>query len=191
MYGLLCRKCNALAAFVMFCYVGYFRYSARGRVGTDAPATSSEITPLGFVTVTPPRSRGRETWQVSRGALSKCFKLGTNDTGWSRGDSNPGPPPCKGGDPLGATACSVRGRETRRVSRGALSRCNWPPTPKGGGTRKGGAAGMRTPDLRRARAALSRLSYGPLSWSRPAVPVPRGGRAWTRTRDLGLIRAAL
>ena len=43
----------------------------------------------------------------------------------------------------------------------------------------GGAAGARTPNLRRARAALSQLSYDP------------GGRAWTRTRDLGLIRAAL
>jgi hypothetical protein len=51
----------------------------------------------------------------------------------------------------------------------------------------GGAAGTRTPDLRRARAALSQLSYGPLCC--PARP--RGGRAWTRTRDLGLIRAAL
>ena len=49
----------------------------------------------------------------------------------------------------------------------------------------GGAAGIRTPDLRRARAALSRLSYGPSSRRR------LGGRAWTRTRDLGLIRAAL
>ena len=65
--------------------------------------------------------------------------------------------------------------------------------------RPGGAAGARTPDLRRARAALSRLSYGPPP--RPAAPLgpqdrvlgPRtgGGRAWTRTRGLGLIRAAL
>jgi hypothetical protein len=57
---------------------------------------------------------------------------------------------------------------------------------------RGGAAGIRTPDLRRARAALSRLSYGPQS--PPATHPPRrreGGRAWTRTRDLGLIRAAL
>ena len=53
----------------------------------------------------------------------------------------------------------------------------------------GGAAGIRTPDLRRARAALSRLSYGPQSCPRRATT--SGGRAWTRTRDLGLIRAAL
>ncbi len=46
-----------------------------------------------------------------------------------------------------------------------------------------GAAGARTPNLRRARAALSRLSYDPRIWA--------GGRTWTRTRDLGLIRAAL
>ena len=47
----------------------------------------------------------------------------------------------------------------------------------------GGAAGARTPNLRRARAALSRLSYDPVKRA--------GGRTWTRTRDLGLIRAAL
>ncbi len=53
----------------------------------------------------------------------------------------------------------------------------------------GGAAGTRTPDLRRAKAALSQLSYDP---SRPSPALaPVGGRAWTRTRDLGLIRAAL
>ena len=63
--------------------------------------------------------------------------------------------------------------------------------------RAGGAAGTRTPDLRRAKAALSQLSYGPSS--RLGAPVrcsgsscrASGGRAWTRTRDLGLIRAAL
>jgi hypothetical protein len=54
--------------------------------------------------------------------------------GWSRGDSNPGPPPCKGG---------------------ALP------------------AKLRPPE------------------SLPPAAASRGGRAWTRTRDLGLIRAAL
>jgi hypothetical protein len=45
-------------------------------------------------------------------------------------------------------------------------------------SRCSGAAGIRTPDLRRARAALSRLSYGPLSPvedhspSRPGVGAP-------------------
>ena len=53
----------------------------------------------------------------------------------------------------------------------------------------GGAAGIRTPDLRLAKAALSRLSYGPLL-DRTLSPTS-SGRAWTRTRDLGLIRAAL
>jgi hypothetical protein len=51
---------------------------------------------------------------------------------------------------------------------------------------RSGAAGIRTPDLRRAKAALSQLSYDP-----PAGPGGRCGRAWTRTRDLGLIRTAL
>ena len=32
----------------------------------------------------------------------------------------------------------------------------------------GGVAGIRTPDLRRAKAALSRLSYDPLTPARPA-----------------------
>jgi hypothetical protein len=50
-----------------------------------------------------------------------------------------------------------------------------------------GAAGIRTPDLRRAKAALSQLSYDP----RSAHQRPVCGRAWTRTRDLGLIRTAL
>ncbi len=50
----------------------------------------------------------------------------------------------------------------------------------------GGAGGSRTPDLRRAKAALSQLSYGP-----GAARSPAGGRAWNRTRDLGLIRTAL
>jgi hypothetical protein len=54
------------------------------------------------------------------------------------------------------------------------------------GTTVSGAAGARTPNLRRARAALSQLSYDP----RPQIN-RAGGRAWTRTRDLGLIRAAL
>ncbi len=51
----------------------------------------------------------------------------------------------------------------------------------------GGAEGIRTPDLRRAKAALSQLSYGP--WIFP--PAARSGPAWNRTRDLSLIRTAL
>jgi hypothetical protein len=50
------------------------------------------------------------------------------------------------------------------------------------GRASGGAEGIRTPDLRLAKAALSQLSYG---------PVRRGGPAWNRTRDLSLIRTAL
>ena len=45
----------------------------------------------------------------------------------------------------------------------------------------GGDEGTRTPDLLRAREALSHLSY-----------IPRhGGPAWTRTRDPALIRGVL
>jgi hypothetical protein len=67
----------------------------------------------------------------------------------------------------------------------------------------GGAEEIRTPDLRRAKAALSQLSYGPSVldfsvshvWPREAtVPAGEsgvGGPFWTRTRDLSLIRTAL
>jgi hypothetical protein len=92
-----------------------------------------------------PRNRSGSTWRIVK-VLAGCRrKRETNMPavalpkedfrGWSRGDSNPGPPPCKGG---------------------ALP------------------AKLRPPD---------RPDQPP--------PVPRGGRAWTRTRDLGLIRAAL
>ena len=73
--------------------------------------------------------------QGAAGAIDREVRRSRPD-GWSRGDSNPGPPPCKGG---------------------ALP------------------AKLRPPD------SASR---------RPPRP-RRGGRAWTRTRDLGLIRAAL
>jgi hypothetical protein len=55
-----------------------------------------------------------------------------------------------------------------------------------GHPRTGGAGGIRTPDLRRAKAALSQLSYGPVP---PRVRA--GGPSWIRTRDLSLIRTAL
>lgn len=48
----------------------------------------------------------------------------------------------------------------------------------------GGAEGIRTPDLRRAKAALSRLSYSP-------IVKAASGRSWTRTTGLTLIRGVL
>ena len=48
----------------------------------------------------------------------------------------------------------------------------------------GGATGTRTPDLLRAKQALSQLSYCPKK-------ILCGGRRWTRTTDLDLIRIAL
>jgi hypothetical protein len=143
---------------------------------TGAAQDSDRAMPTRAIAV----SRGRRTRRVPRGALSRCRRLisrrsddpavvvrssnlvrsrlptsdegsqpaggppdrgwpagtttGVKHPGWSRGDSNPGPPPCKGG----ALPAKLR-----------------PPVP-----------------------------------SAPA-PAWRGGRAWTRTRDLGLIRAAL
>jgi hypothetical protein len=137
------------------------RISARGRADTS-PRKDLAV------------SRGRRTPRVPRGALSRCIttrrsshdpqvvarsanlvrrrlppsdelsrpargqattagatKGGPPHPRWSRGDSNPGPPPCKGG----ALPAKLRPRH--------------------------------------------------------ASPGPPGGRAWTRTRDLGLIRAAL
>ncbi len=57
----------------------------------------------------------------------------------------------------------------------------------------GGAAGSRTPDLRRAKAALSQLSYSPDGESTPpwSSHGGRGGRSWTRTTGLTLIRGVL
>src|SRR5262249_31379514 len=53
-----------------------------------------------------------------------------------------------------------------------LSRCTG--TKRVGRAGPGGAAGIRPPDLRRARAALSRLSYGPRTGP-PARPVGAPG----------------
>jgi hypothetical protein len=56
-----------------------------------------------------------------------------------------------------------------------------PPPGKVGGDEE-----TRTPDPLLAKEMLFQLSYV------PALVAPRsGGRTWTRTRDLGLIRAAL
>ena len=53
----------------------------------------------------------------------------------------------------------------------------------------GGAKEDRTPDLLRAKQALSQLSYGP-NVSKPA-PLNIGGSGQIRTADLTLIRGAL
>jgi hypothetical protein len=54
------------------------------------------------------------------------------------------------------------------------------------GGKSGGDEETRTPDPLLAKEMLCQLSYV------PAISAPRsGGRTWTRTRDLGLIRAAL
>jgi hypothetical protein len=92
-------------------------------------------------------SVGRATWgQVAMVSCQSAVSSWKTTTGgfprrWSRGDSNPGPPPCKGG------ALPAKLRPPRLVVPGAH------------------------PQRGYCRA--------------------RSGRAWTRTRDLGLIRAAL
>ena len=58
-----------------------------------------------------------------------------------------------------------------------------------------GAEETRTPDFLLAKEALYQLSYGPEAAPSVALREPsspcRGGRFWTRTRDLCLIRAVL
>ena len=54
----------------------------------------------------------------------------------------------------------------------------------------GGAKEDRTPDLLRARQALSQLSYGPIKLTGPR-PTTIGGSGQIRTADLTLIRGAL
>src|SRR3954453_9437502 len=53
--------------------------------------------------------------------------------------------------------------------------------------RSGGDEETRTPDPLLAKEMLCQLSYVPV----PCAVRVGGGRTWTRTRDLGLIRAAL
>ena len=64
----------------------------------------------------------------------------------------------------------------------------------------GGAGGIRTHDIRLAKAALYQLSYDPprVRYRVPVTGVPESGRlttvggpSWSRTRDLSLIRTAL
>ncbi len=58
----------------------------------------------------------------------------------------------------------------------------------------GGATGIRTPDLLRAKQPLSHLSYRPeikRELRKAQFSALHGGRRWTRTTDLDLIRIAL
>jgi hypothetical protein len=90
------------------------------------------------------------------GHQAGAARPGSPPVGWSRGDSNPGPPPCKGG----ALPAKLRPRSESAV---------------------GGRQFRRSPT-------------GPsavLSTHCSVLSTRRGGRAWTRTRGLGLIRAAL
>ena len=82
-----------------------------------------------------------------------------------------GPPrPVTAARPYGSDVARCQGTSRTRGAR-QLGRDDTSGTP----SRPGGAAGIRTPDLRRARAALSRLSYGPRI--SPASLTPPG---WAR-----------
>ena len=61
---------------------------------------------------------------------------------------------------------------------------------------QGGAEGIRTPDLRLAKAAFSQLNYGPSATHEPSAFIRQScadpsGPLWTRTTDLPLIRGML
>jgi hypothetical protein len=65
-------------------------------------------------------------------------------------------------------------------------------------SRGGGAEEIRTPDLLLAKETLCQLSHGPVRGAASIAALRgflgwenRGGRFWTRTRDLCLIRAVL
>ena len=125
-------------------------------------------------------SRGRRTQRVPRGALSR-YGVGVI------------PPVERANSLRGGVSSSLRSSnlvrsrlptsdEVSQPSRGLMDRTGhldrrWRIhtgpgpgiAPRRSGPPRGGAAGIRTPDLRRARAALSRLSYGPPVLSRPAL----------------------
>ena len=128
-------------------------FSARGRADTS-PREDGVV------------SRGRRTPRVPRGALSRCRKTpGLHD------------PPVFSRPKVGARSANLVRRRApppdepapTRVARrphGGQATTLWSDDhgwrDEGGPAAfPGGAAGIRTPDLRRARAALSQLSYGP------------------------------
>src|SRR5688500_809300 len=78
--------------------------------------------------------------------------------------------------------------ETRGSSRGWDPSCSvvvWCSLAQDLDLRSGGDEETRTPDLLLAKEMLCQLSYVPI------VHRKDGGRFWTRTRDLCLIRAVL
>jgi hypothetical protein len=164
--------------------VSMLLFSARGRPDTSTPAPPKPVRHRTRIARCPSRaiavSHGRRTRRVPRGALSRCRRL------CSRRSDDPAV--------IVRSSNLVRSRSptSHEISQpaGGLLTAAGMLAQRRASSAQGGAAGIRTPDLRRARAALSRLSYGPPVPSAPGPP-PQGGRAWTRTRDLGLIRAAL
>jgi hypothetical protein len=101
---------------------------------------------------------------------------------WSRGDSNPGPPPCKGG----ALPAKLRPRVAPLLPRRTTRSTAWPPSARHGRPQQGVTAGrdgwVGAPGLEPGTSALSgprsnRLSYAPAAGKRaprrpqqPAVP---------------------
>lgn len=125
--------CRTFQSFGLLCCIQCARATGHGSARMN-PFGPSSCCPLSPAAVKPDGSHVAPC----QGAAGLGTVVPSNEEGWSRGDSNPGPPPCKGG----ALPAKLR----------PLGR--YPGTP-------------------------------------PQESPPAGGRAWTRTRDLGLIRAAL
>ncbi len=119
-------------------------------------------------------SRGRRTARVPRGALSRCIEVVRPLQRSARPrTAEELSRPLEVSQPPHEVVRPLLGNQ--RMGRSTASRA----APRKGGRRRGGAAGIRTPDLRRARAALSRLSYGPRHRSRPH-PASTPDSGWAR-----------
>ena len=97
------------------------------------------------------------------------------------GTKKAGPLPAPKGCPQFATKLYLAVIHLHYVSQ-TLASSNAPAKP----LVHNGDEEARTPDLRRAKAALSQLSYIPGHYVQS-----QGGPGWTRTNDLSLIRGTL
>jgi hypothetical protein len=133
-------------------------------------------------------------WSVPRARLSRCIAGRGRKTGaaarggaggprWSRGDSNPGPPPCKGGALPAKLRPPVRGDRERSPADGSLVLPS--PVARRPSTRPVGAPGLEPGTSALSGPRSDRLSYAPRrpppsvarhSVRRGRPSPPRGGR---------------
>ena len=154
--------------------------SARGRPSRHARSAASEPKqPIGSDTsLEGVVSAAAEPHAGPRGALSRCGLAPNDVTGgrttsvrhrWSRGDSNPGPPPCKGG----ALPAKLR---PRAVARHSAPRVGAPGLEPG----TSALSGPRSDHLSYAPTAISRVT----SFQHRTVPSSAQDGARDHARDL-------